>query len=95
MYDNFYFFIKPEILYAGETLTLIRKGDREEILKKERKIMRKILASLETEDGYRLESRKNTEKLSNVAVEIRKRRLWFYGHIHRLPADSQTRSQKP
>lgn len=77
--------IKPEALYASETLSLHTKGDLESILKEERKIMRTILGPKLTEDGYRLHSRKTTEKLSNLAEDIRKRRLKFYGHIIRLP----------
>ncbi len=38
-----------------------------------------------TEEGYRLQSRKSTEKISNIAADFRKRRLTFYGHIKRLP----------
>ena len=72
--------IKPETLYASETLTLHLKGDLEDILKEERKIMRKILGPKHTEEGYRLQSRRTTEQLSNIAEDMRKRRLQFYGH---------------
>jgi len=77
--------IKPEVLYASETLDLNKKGALENILKEERKIVRKILGPKLTDDGYRLQSRTKTEQLSNLAADIRKRRLKFYGHIHRLP----------
>ena len=77
--------IKPEALYAGETLTLHKKGELENILKEERKIMRKILGPRHTEEGYHLQSRKSTEKLSNIAADLRKRRIRFYGHVKRLP----------
>ncbi|KAK9887068.1 hypothetical protein WA026_020003 [Henosepilachna vigintioctopunctata] len=32
-----------------------------------------------------LHSRKTTQQMSNIAADIRKRRLKFYGHISRLP----------
>ncbi|KAK9880117.1 hypothetical protein WA026_008632 [Henosepilachna vigintioctopunctata] len=75
--------IKPQALYASETL--LTKNDMENILKEERKIIRKILGSKRTEEGYRLHSRKITQQISNIAADIRKRRLKFYGHISRLP----------
>lgn len=83
--------IKPETLYASETLTLHLKGDLEDILKEERKIMRKILGPRLTEEGYRLQSRKTTERYSNIAEDMRKRRLQFYGHISRLPEHRLTK----
>ncbi|XP_068084860.1 uncharacterized protein [Anabrus simplex] len=82
--------IKPEVLYASETLTLNGKGDLENILKEERRILRKIFGPRKTEDGYRLRSRKVTEELSNIAADIRKIRLKFYGHVRRLPASRLT-----
>lgn len=83
--------IKPEILYASETLDLNRKTVLEDILKEERKIIRKILGPKLTDEGYRLQSRTKTEELSNLAADIRKRRLKFYGHIKRLPENRLTR----
>ncbi|KAK9878443.1 hypothetical protein WA026_022084 [Henosepilachna vigintioctopunctata] len=77
--------IKPQALYASETLTILTKSDMENILKEERKIIRKILGPKRTEGGYRLHSRKTTQQMSNIAADIRKRRLKFYGHISRLP----------
>jgi Reverse transcriptase (RNA-dependent DNA polymerase) len=82
--------IKPAALYASETLTLHTKCDIEKILKEERKIMRKILGSRLTEEGYRLQSIKTTENISNLAADIRRRRLKFYGHITRLPPSRLT-----
>ena len=83
--------IKPAILYASETLTLIRKCELEEIKKEERKIIRKILGARHTEDGYRLQSNKTTEKFSNIEIDFRKRRMKFFGHITRLPEDRLTK----
>ncbi|KAK9887595.1 hypothetical protein WA026_023478 [Henosepilachna vigintioctopunctata] len=77
--------IKPQALYASETLTILTKSDMENILKEERKIIRKILSPKRTEEGYRLYSRKTTQQMSNIAAHIRKRRRKFYGHISRLP----------
>ncbi|KAK9881104.1 hypothetical protein WA026_014449 [Henosepilachna vigintioctopunctata] len=56
----------------------------ENILKEERKIIRKTLGSKRTEEGYRLHSRKTTQQMSNIAADVTKRRLNFYGHISRL-----------
>ncbi|KAK9880865.1 hypothetical protein WA026_013192, partial [Henosepilachna vigintioctopunctata] len=77
--------IKPQALYASETLTLLTKSDMENNLKKEREIIRKILGPKRTEEGYRLHSRKTTQQMSNIAADIRKRRLKCYEHISRLP----------
>ncbi|KAK9870924.1 hypothetical protein WA026_009887, partial [Henosepilachna vigintioctopunctata] len=74
--------IKPQALYASETI--LTRSDMENILKEERKIIRKILGPKRTEEGYRLHSRKTTQQMSNIAADIRKRRLKFYGHISRL-----------
>ncbi|KAK9891703.1 hypothetical protein WA026_016501 [Henosepilachna vigintioctopunctata] len=74
-----------QALYASETLTILTKSDMENILKEERKIIRKILGPKRTVEGYRLHSRKTTQQMSNIAADIRKRRLKFYGHISRLP----------
>lgn len=43
--------------------------------------MRKILGPQRIEKGYVLHSRKTTETMSNLAENIRKPRLKFYGHI--------------
>lgn len=76
--------VKPEGLYAAETLTMNRKGEMEEIKKTERKIIRKILGPNKTEEGYRLRSRQETERMSNIFHDMKKRRLRFFGHIKRM-----------
>ena len=76
--------IKPEALYASETLNLSYKCDLENIKKVERKIIRKILGPKLTDEGYRLLSHTVTEKYSNIENDFRKRRLKFFGHIMRL-----------
>ncbi|KAK9875033.1 hypothetical protein WA026_005839 [Henosepilachna vigintioctopunctata] len=53
---------KPQALYASETLTILTKSDMENILKEERKIIRKILGPKRTEEGYRLHSRKTAQQ---------------------------------
>lgn len=83
--------IEPMALYASETLALNLKGQIEELKKEERKIIRKILGPRKTEEGYRLQSKKTTEKHANIEADIRKRRLKFYGHIQRLPETRLTR----
>lgn len=77
--------IKPTVLYASETLSLNRKQELEEIKKQERKIIRRILGARYTQDGYRLQSIKTTEKVSNIEIDIKKRRMKFLGHLTRLP----------
>lgn len=76
--------IKPETLYASETLAFNNKGDLENIKKEECKIIRKIIGPKLTDEGYQLLSHTVTETLSNIATDIRKRRLKFYGHIMRM-----------
>lgn len=84
--------IKPECLYAAETLILNRKGDIEEIQKKERKIIRKILGPKITDgETYRLRSNKEIEEYTDIHGDMRKRRLKFYGHIKRMAPTRLTR----
>ena len=83
--------IKPAVLYASETLTLNRKQELEEIKKQERKIIRKILGARCTQEGYRIQSIKTTEKYSNIECDIRKRRMRFFGHLSRLPENRLTK----
>lgn len=83
--------IKPEILYASETLIMNRKKHMEDIQKEERKIIRKILGPRRTEEGYRLQHNATVQEYSNITEDIRKRRLRFYGHVMRLPPHRLTR----
>ena len=83
--------IKPEALYAAETLSLHNKTLLQNLQKEEHKIIRKILGPRKTDDGYRLQTNKTTEQSSNISADIRKRRLKFYGHIYRLPEYRLTR----
>lgn len=83
--------IKPSMLYASETLALNRKTDLENLKKEERKIIRKILGPRWTENGYRLQKTSKIEEYSNIEIDMRKRRLKFYGHIMRLPEHRLTK----
>ena len=85
--------VKPEGLYASECLTLNKKGDLQELEKKERKILRKILGPQKTADGTWKNRRnddlyKHTEK---ITVTMRKRRLKFYGHLVRMDENRLTK----
>lgn len=78
--------IRPEALYAAECLNLNNKGSIQKLEVEERKILRKIYGPIVKENYVRhnrpnSELYKNCEKLSHV---IRKRRLAFYGHVHRM-----------
>ena len=55
--------IKPECLYGAETLILNRKADIENIVKKERKIIRKILGPQVTGEEYRPSSEKEIKEI--------------------------------
>ncbi|KAL1451182.1 hypothetical protein WDU94_003467 [Cyamophila willieti] len=77
--------IKPESLYASECLTLNTAKQLEEIEKKERKIIRRILGPRQENGMWKLRSNKevyeNTEKIGDT---MRKRRVQFYGHLERM-----------
>lgn len=84
--------IKPEALYAGETLSMTNQGPIEKLEIKERKILRKILGPkfhnnklihVRNETLYQ-----RTEKLSDT---MRKRRIDFYGHILRMNPNRLTK----
>lgn len=69
-----------------ETLKQNRAGDLEKLKKKiERRILRKILGPKHKNLEYKLRANQElylkTEKWTRV---MRKRRLWFNGHIHRI-----------
>ena len=76
--------IKPECLYGAETLTLNRKKDIEEIQKKERKIIRKILGPKHNDQQtYRLRGNSEIRKYTDIHSDMKKRRFKFYAHIKR------------
>lgn len=69
--------IKPVVLYTIESLLLHTKGDLENILKEKGKIVRKTIGQRFKDKGCRIHSRVTTKKLSNLAADIRIRRLKF------------------
>lgn len=77
--------IKPEALYAAETLAMTKKGQMEKLEVKERKILRKIMGPKFINNKqifYKNESLYvKSERLSDT---MRKRRIDFYGHIFRM-----------
>ena len=84
--------IKPECLYAAETLIMNRKKDMEDIQKKERKIMRKILGPKCSDVGaYKLRSNNEIRSITDIHSDMKKRRLKFYGHIKRMEQTRLTR----
>ena len=73
--------IRPVILYGSEEVNIMRM---ENILKIERRILRRIYGPKKTREGYRLRPNKETyDKLENMEMAIRKRRrnesLKIYG----------------
>lgn len=85
--------IKPEGLYASECLTLNKKGEVQEIEKRERRILRKILGPRKTEDGtWKIRKNESLYKHIDTFTEtMRKRRAKFYGHLKRMDDDRLTK----
>ena len=84
--------IKPEALYASETLIIGGRSQMKNIEKQERNILRKILGP-KFENGIWMKKTPQeiyqvTEKITDT---IRKRRLKFYGHIHRMDSNRLTK----
>ena len=78
--------VRPETLYAAETLKLTRMGDLEKLEKVERRILRKILGPLQKSNTeYKL--RPNRElylKVEKLVDVMKRKRMQFYGHIYRM-----------
>lgn len=55
---------------------------------------RKIIGPRLTEKRYRLRLRATTEKLSNLAVDIKRRRLKFYGRVSRISQTTLTNTDQ-
>lgn len=77
--------VLPEALYAAETTIIQGKTKTKDIEKQERKILRKIFGAI-NKDGIwtkhpTQEMYKHTEPIID---QFRKRRVKFYGHIHRM-----------
>jgi hypothetical protein len=84
--------IKQECLYASECLTMNTNKEMEEIAKKERKIVRRILGSRQENGIFKLRSNKEVyEKVEKVRDTMRKRRVTFYAHIKRMNENRLTK----
>ncbi|KAI5720012.1 hypothetical protein M8J77_000651 [Diaphorina citri] len=77
--------IKPECLYASECLSLHTKNQFEEIEKKERKIIRRILGPRFDNGVWKLRSNEEVyQKSERLTTTMKKRRVTFYAHIKRM-----------
>lgn len=82
--------VKPECLYAAETIATKGLSDLE---KKERRFLRKILGPKKSTDKFTFRMRPNKElyqRFENITTTIKKRRLTFYGHIKRMGSERLT-----
>lgn len=84
--------IKPEALYAAETLTMNRIGQTEKLEIKERKILRKIIGT-KFQDNKIIYIKNETlyKKIEKLSDTMRKRRINFYGHLCRMDSNRLTR----
>ncbi|KAL1460740.1 hypothetical protein WDU94_012692 [Cyamophila willieti] len=77
--------IKPESMYASECLSLNTAKQLQELEKKERKIIRKILGPKQVNGIWKLRSNEEVyEKTERIGDTIRKRRVQLYGHLKRM-----------
>lgn len=85
--------VKPECLYASECLNMNMKGQMEEVAKKERKIIRRIIGPRYENGIWKLRSNKEVyEKTDKIEDVMRKRRVSFYAHLKRMDENRLTRS---
>lgn len=84
--------IKPEALYAAETLTMNRIGQTEKLEIKERKILRKIIGT-KFQDNKIIYIKNETlyKKIEKLSDTMRKRRINFYGHLCRMDSNRLTK----
>lgn len=78
--------VRPEALYAAECLALRSKKLTTKLEIRERRILRKILGPIFSNNIRKL--RPNSELYSHtekITHSFRKRRLAFYGHLSRMP----------
>ena len=77
--------VLPEALYAVETTQIGGQTKIKEMEKQERKILRKIFGPIQEQGIWKKrptsEIYKYTDKITDT---IRKRRMQFYGHIHKM-----------
>ena len=77
--------VKPEALYAAETLSLTTYGPIEKLEIKERKILRKILGpKFHNNELSHISNETLYRRTKRIADIIRKRRIDFYGYILRM-----------
>ncbi|XP_025830255.1 uncharacterized protein LOC112905593 [Agrilus planipennis] len=84
--------IKPEGLYASECLAMNTAKQLDELEKKERKVIRKILGPNYEDGKWKLKSNRELyEKTERITDTMRKRRITFYGHLSRMNDDRLTK----
>ncbi|KAI5734809.1 hypothetical protein M8J77_010675 [Diaphorina citri] len=84
--------IKPECMYASECLALNTAKQLEEIEKKERKIIRRILGPKHENGIWKLRSNKEIyDKIEKIGDSMRKRRVQYYGHLERMEGSRLTK----
>lgn len=79
--------ILPEVLYASETLFgPIRIGEKDQIEKIERRIVRNCIGKWSRDDGsfYNVPNKQIYEKIEPLTNIVRKKRISFLGHIYRM-----------
>ena len=77
--------IKPEALYASETIDLQLKTLKEQLEIKERKIMRKILGPrIKNGINYPKPNKEIYKNIPIITTTMRMRRIQFMGHIERM-----------
>jgi hypothetical protein len=81
--------VRPVVMYGSETWTLLCRD--EELLRRwERKILRKIFGPLYDGGTWRIRTNSELYELYNapdIISEIKKGRLRWLGHVHRMPGD--------
>ena len=84
--------VLTEALYAAETTVLKGMSKIHEIEKQERKILRKIFGAV-LKDGKWIKrpTKELYERTETITDTFRKRRLKFYGHLHRMSDDRLTK----
>ncbi|KAI5752798.1 hypothetical protein M8J77_020483 [Diaphorina citri] len=79
-------------MYASECLALNAAKQLEEIEKKERKIMRRILGPKHENEIWKLRSNKEIyDKIEKIGDSMRKRRVQYYGHLERMEGSRLTK----
>lgn len=84
--------VLPEALYAAETTRVLGRTQIKQIEAIERKILRKIFGAT-YRDGIWIRKPKEElyEQTEKITDKIRKRRMQFYGHLHRMNTNRLTK----